>query len=138
MQGWKDELLWKHLIEGVQTPVIKGDCLWKAKTPKRVGVGGAVKQKGVEAPNIEIKVEDCDEYTTTFFFYVISGNNLSHSANDGGDFWSHFEASQLKKDATAYERRRHLREGVRAMIGAPVQTAHNNGRRHLREGVRAI
>jgi len=48
---------------------------------------------------------------------------------------SHFEASQLKEDATAYERRRHLGEGVRAMIGAPVQTAHDNGRRHLREGV---
>ena len=27
MQGWKDELLQKHLIEGVQTPVIKGDRL---------------------------------------------------------------------------------------------------------------
>jgi hypothetical protein len=36
-------------------------------------------------------------------------------------FWSHCEASQLKEDATAYERRRHLGEGVRAMIGAPVR-----------------
>jgi hypothetical protein len=27
---------------------------------------------------------------------------------------------------------------VRVVIGAPVQTAHDNGRRHLREGVRAI
>ena len=27
MQGWKDELLQRHLIEGVQTPVIKGDRL---------------------------------------------------------------------------------------------------------------
>ena len=45
MQGWKDELLQRHLIEGVQMPVLKGDRLWwKAKTPKRVGVGGAVKR----------------------------------------------------------------------------------------------
>jgi hypothetical protein len=57
--------------------VIKGDRLcWKAKTPKRVGVGGAVKQKGTEAPNIEIEVEDCEEYTATFSFYVISGSDL--------------------------------------------------------------
>ena len=27
MQGWKDELLQRHLIEGVQTPMIKGDRL---------------------------------------------------------------------------------------------------------------
>jgi len=71
------ELLQRHLIEGVQTPVIKGDRLWwKAKTPKRVGVDGAVKQKGIEAPNIEIEVEDCEEYTTSFSFYVISGSDL--------------------------------------------------------------
>jgi hypothetical protein len=71
------ELLQRHLIEGVQTPVIKGDRLcWKAKTPKRVGVGGADKQKGVEAPNIEIEVEDCEEYTASFSFYVISGSDL--------------------------------------------------------------
>ena len=49
----------------------------KAKTPKRVGVGGAVKQKGVEAPNIEIEVEDCEECTATLSFYVVSGSNLS-------------------------------------------------------------
>jgi len=46
------------------------------KTLKRVSVGGAVKQKGVEAPNIEIEVEDCEEYTATFSFYVISGSDL--------------------------------------------------------------
>jgi hypothetical protein len=93
-------------------------------TPKRVGVGGAVKQKGIEAPNIEIEVEDCEEYTASFSFYVISDSNLSHNAHGGRElFWSHFEASQLKEDATAYERRRHLGEGVRAMRGAPVQTA---------------
>jgi len=68
-------------------------------------------------------VEDCEEYTASFSFYVISGYNLSHSAHDGREFWSHFEASQLKEDATADERRRHLGEGVRAMIGAPDQTA---------------
>jgi len=39
------------------------------------------------------------------------------------NFWSHFEASQMKEDMTAYERRRHLREGVRAVIGALDQTA---------------
>ena len=27
IQGWKDELLQRHLIEGVQTPMIKGDRL---------------------------------------------------------------------------------------------------------------
>jgi len=47
------------------------------KTPKTVGVGGAIKQKGVQAPNIEIEVEDCKECTATLSFYVISGNNLS-------------------------------------------------------------
>jgi hypothetical protein len=73
----------------------------KTKTPKRVGVGRAVKQKGIEAPNIEIKVEDCEEYTATFSFYLVSGSNLSHSAHGGREFWSYFEASQLKEDATA-------------------------------------
>ena len=29
--------------------------------------------------------------------------------NGGREFWSHFEASQLKEDATTYERWRHLR-----------------------------
>jgi len=71
------------------------------KTSKRVGIGGAVKQKNTEAPNIEIEVENYEEYTTTFFFYVISDSNLSHSAHGGREFWSHFEASQLKEDATA-------------------------------------
>ena len=33
--------------------------------------------KGVEAPNIEIEVEDCEEYTASFSFYVISGSDLS-------------------------------------------------------------
>jgi len=47
------------------------------KTPKTVGVGGVVKQKGVQTPNIEIEVEDCEECTATLSFYVISGNNLS-------------------------------------------------------------
>jgi len=80
-------------------------------------------RKGTKAPNIEIEVEDCEEYTTTFSFYVISGSNLSHSAYGDKDFWSHFKTPQLKEDATAYERQRHLKEGVRAVIGAPVQTA---------------
>ena len=60
--------------------------------------------KGVEAPNLEIEVEDCEECTATFSFYVVSGSNLSHSAHGGRDFWSHFEASQLKEDVTTYER----------------------------------
>jgi len=46
-------------------------------------IGGAVKQKGTEAPNIEFKVEDCEECTATFSFYVVSGSNLSHSAHGG-------------------------------------------------------
>ena len=40
-------------------------------------MGGAIKQKGIEAPNIEIEMEDCEEYTETFSFYVISGSDLS-------------------------------------------------------------
>jgi hypothetical protein len=43
-------------------------------------------QKDTEAPNIEIKVENCEEYTATFSFYVISGSYLSHSAHGGRDF----------------------------------------------------
>ena len=42
----------------------------KGEDTKEGGVGGVVKQKGVEAPNIEIEVED-------FSFYVVSGSNLS-------------------------------------------------------------
>ena len=33
--------------------------------------------KDAEAPNIEIEVEDCEEYTVTFSFYAVSGSNLS-------------------------------------------------------------
>ena len=33
--------------------------------------------KDAEASNIEIEVEDCEEYTTTFSFYIVSGSNLS-------------------------------------------------------------
>ena len=49
----------------------------KGEDTKKSGVGGAVKQKGVEAPNIEIEVEDCEEYNATLSFYVISGSDLS-------------------------------------------------------------
>jgi hypothetical protein len=56
------------------------------KTPKRVGVGGVVKQKGVETPNIKIKMEDCEECTANFSFYVISGSDLSHSPHGGREF----------------------------------------------------
>jgi hypothetical protein len=56
------------------------------KTPKRVGVGGVVKQKGVEAPNIKIKMEDWEECTANFSFYVISGSDLSHSPHGGREF----------------------------------------------------
>ena len=38
---------------------------------------GAVKQKCIEAPKIEIELEDCEECTATLSFYVISGSNLS-------------------------------------------------------------
>jgi hypothetical protein len=40
-------------------------------------VGGAIKQKGIEAPNIENEMEDCEECTATLSFYVISGSDLS-------------------------------------------------------------
>jgi hypothetical protein len=40
-------------------------------------VGGAIKQKGIEAPNIENGMEDCEECTATLSFYVISGSDLS-------------------------------------------------------------
>ena len=85
--------------------------MMKGEDTKESGVGGAVKQKGVEAPNIEIEVEDCEEYTATFSFYIVSGSNLSQVhmvvENLGAT-----EASQLKEDATAYERQRHLRQKV--------------------------
>jgi hypothetical protein len=57
------------------------------KTPKRVGVGGAVKQKGTETPNIEIEVEDCEECIATFSFYIISGSYLSHSPHGGRELF---------------------------------------------------
>jgi hypothetical protein len=77
MQGWKDELSQMHVIKEVRPSM-----------------------KGIEAPKIEIEMEDCEECTVTLSFYVISGSNLSHSAHGGREFWSHFEASQTKKDAT--------------------------------------
>jgi hypothetical protein len=40
-------------------------------------VGGAIKQKDIEAPNIENEMEDCEECTATLFFYEISGSDLS-------------------------------------------------------------
>jgi len=40
-------------------------------------VGGAIKQKGIEAPNIENEMEGCEECTATLSFYVISGSDLS-------------------------------------------------------------
>ena len=67
--------------------------------------------KDAEAPNIEIEVEDCEEYTTTFSFYVVSGSNLSQVHMVVENLRA-TEASQLKEDATAYERRRHQRELV--------------------------
>ena len=57
---------------------LKGcDRRWKAKTPKRVGVGGAIKHKGIEASNIENEMKNYEECTVTFSFYVISGSDLS-------------------------------------------------------------
>jgi len=46
-------------------------------------VGGAIKQIGIEAPNIKNKIKDCDECTATLSFYVFSGSNLSHSPYGG-------------------------------------------------------
>jgi hypothetical protein len=40
-------------------------------------VGGAIKQKGIEAPNIENEMEDCEKCTAALSFYVISGSDLS-------------------------------------------------------------
>jgi hypothetical protein len=54
-----------------------GHLWWKAKTSKRVGVCGAIKHKGIEAPNIENEIEDCEECTATLSFYVISVSDLS-------------------------------------------------------------
>ena len=82
--------------------------MMKGEDTKESGVGGAIKQKGVEAPNIEIEVEDCEEYAATFNFYVISGSNL-YQVHMVVENLGATEASQLKEDATAYERRRHLR-----------------------------
>ena len=88
--------------------------------------------KGAEAPNIEIEVEDCEEYTTTFSFYVVSGSNLSQVhmvvENLGAT-----EASQLKEDVTAYERQRHLRRRCVGHDRSPkFRPPHNDERRHLR------
>jgi hypothetical protein len=57
------------------------------KTPKRLGVSGAVKQKDTEAPNIEIEMEDCEEYTATFSFYIVCGSDLSHNAHGGRELF---------------------------------------------------
>ena len=78
--------------------------------------------KDAEAPNIEIEVEDCEEYTASFSFYVISGSDLSQVHMVVENLGA-IEASQLKKDAIAYKRQRHLGDGVRVVIGAPIQTA---------------
>ena len=50
--------------------------MMKGEDTKESWCSGAIKQKGTEAPNIEIEMEDCEEYTATFSFYVISGNDL--------------------------------------------------------------
>jgi hypothetical protein len=39
--------------------------------------------KDTEAPNIENEMKDCEEYTATLSFYVISGNDLSNSPHGG-------------------------------------------------------
>ena len=92
-------------------------------TPKRGGVGGAIKQKGVEAPNIEIKVEDCEEYVATFSFYVISDSNLSQVhmvvENLGATRDIPDEGGCGRLMTTSGD----TLDGVRAMKGAPVQTA---------------
>jgi hypothetical protein len=67
----------------VQTPVIKATAYERLRHQNRVGVDGDIKQKGIEAPNIEIEMEDCEECTTTLSFYVISGSDLSHSPHGG-------------------------------------------------------
>jgi hypothetical protein len=108
----KGEYTLERRCEGHDMSLVQTALWQRAKTLKRVGVGGVVKKKGVEAPNIEVKMEDCEDCTATLSFYVISYNYLSHSAQGGRESWSHFEASQLKEDAIAYERWIHLREKV--------------------------
>ena len=81
-------------------------------------MGGAIKQKSIEAPDIENKMEDCEECTATLSFYVISGSDLSqvhivvenlrvtgYIPNEGG-----YDRSTTSRDTSG--------EGVRAMIGA--------------------
>jgi hypothetical protein len=81
-------------------------------------VGGAIKQKSIEAPDIENEMEDCEECTATLSFYVISGSDLSqvhmvienlrvtgYIPNEGG-----CDRSTTSRDTSG--------EGVRAMIGA--------------------
>ena len=52
----------------------------------------------------------CKDDVITHSQHAMSAHSyLSHSPHGGRELWSHFEASQLKEDATAYERRRHLR-----------------------------
>jgi len=86
-------------------------------------VGGAIKQKSIEAPDIENEMEDCEECTATLSFYVISGSDLSqvhmvienlrvtgYIPNEGG-----CDRSTTSRDTSG--------EGVRAMIGAQFQSA---------------
>ena len=49
-------------------------------------MGGAIKQIGIEAPNIKNKIKDCDECTATLSFYIINDSNLSHSTYGGREF----------------------------------------------------
>ena len=71
---------WRHLVwEGMHRAV---------KHPEWTGTN--VMMKDIEAPDKEIKMEDCEEYITTPSFYVISGSNLSFSAYSGRESWSHF------------------------------------------------
>ena len=157
------ELLWRHQIEGVRTLMIKGDCLWwNAKTPKEVGVGGVIKQKGVKALNIEIEVDDCEECTATFSFYVISGSNLSQvhivvenlratkiildkggwdrsmTSGDTSDRRCEGHNMSPSLDCRMMTSGDISGEGVRATIWAQVQTVTQRAETPQMEGVRAM
>ena len=77
MQGWKDELLQKHQIKGLRPPMMKGE------DTKGSWCGWSYQVESIEAPNIENKMEDCEECTATLSFYAISGSDLFYSPHGG-------------------------------------------------------
>jgi len=123
-------------------------------------VGGAIKQKGIEAPNIENEMEDCEECTATLSFYVISGSDLSqvHMVVENlgvtGDIPDEGRCDRFMTDRDTSGRRcvshktspstnrrinderRHLRQKVCGPQYEPkYKPPHDDERRHLRQKV---